>query len=205
MSWADLADMENVQVLDGGSRVIQAGVLESAPSQAEVSSPGQVSQQVTLLLPSGERLNPPLRLMVDGSELRVVGTQAAPFPDAPSLVTCERINPNLPDEVTITEETGSAVLDVDTGLYVTPASPIWSGAAHVVSGVPGVVEAGGEDAPLDKVTITVPLSAPYGDGFRMQVTSSRAPGLQGAAFKLSGEVLDSTASLRRMVGYRQGA
>lgn len=204
MSWADLADMEPAQILGVVPREVQVGVSEHQPSQTTTDSPGQTSQRVMLLVPSGERLDPPLRVVVRGAELRVMGTQSAPFVGAPSLVTCERVNPDLPDEVSLIEVTGPPVLDVVSGLYVAATATLWSGPAHVVSGVPSTVDAAGEDAPLDRVTATLPLAAPYKAGLSVDVTTSRTPGMVGAIFKLSGEVLDSGASLRRVIGYRQG-
>jgi len=204
VSWADLVELEDAQILGDVPRTVQVGVSEHAPTQTTADSPGRTTQSVMLMVVDGERLDPPLRLLVRGSELRVLGTQVAPFTDGPSLVTCERVNPDLPDEVVVVEETGPAVLDVTDAVYVTPTATLWAGAAHIVSGVPSVVDSGGEDMPLDKVTITMPQDAPYREGLRVDVTTSRTPGLVGASFKLSGEILDSATTLRRVVGYRPG-
>lgn len=206
MSWSDLAEfLEEISTVETVPRLLQVGVSEARPSEAQQGIPGQTSQRVSLMIPSGDLLDPPLRLVVRGREVRVIGTQAPPFMGAPSLVTCERVNPDLPDEVTITEATGPPVLDVETGLYVAPVATLWSGPAYVTSGVPATVDVSGEVSPLDKVTIVIPPVAPYRADLRVEVTISRAPGLVGARFKLSGEVLDSGAALRRVVGYRQGA
>ena len=204
MSWSDLAEfLEDAVTVETAPRTLSVGVSEQRPTQAQ-GQPGQVSQRVLLMIPSGDLLDPPLRLVVRGRELRVIGTQAPPFMDAPSLVTCERVSADLPDEVSIIEESGTPIFDVSTGEYVASVTILWTGPAHVVSGLPSTVDSAGEDSPLDKVTITLPLAAPYVDDLRVEVSASRVPGLVGANFRLSGEVLDSGASLRRVIGYRQG-
>lgn len=204
MNWLASIPLEPVETLNPGTPLaLRAGVAEAAPSQS-MEVDGETRQRITLMLPSGEYLAPPMRLMVRGDMVRVLGTQRAAFKGAPSLVTCERVNPDLPDEVSLIEVTGPPVLDVTSGLYVAATVTLWSGPAHVVSGVPATVDAAGEDAPLDRVTVTLPMAAPYRAGLSVDVTTSRTPGLVGATFKLSGEVLDSGASLRRVIGYRQG-
>ena len=43
-----------------------------------------------------------------------------------------------------------------------------------------------------------------GEGLRVRVTDARTPGMAGDDFTISGEVLESTAALRRVVAYRSG-
>lgn len=177
-------------------------VSEHAPS-ASLSTSGQTTQRVKLLLFSGVRVDPPTRLELRGGDLRVIGTQVAPFPALPSIITCERINPDLPDDVIILD-LGDGTLNDETGRLEVSESPLWSGAAHISSGVPATVEAAGESAPLDKVTVTLPLDAPIREGVAIRVTQSRTPGIPGDDFIVSGEVLDSSGSLRRVIAYRSG-
>lgn len=181
---------------------LQVAIAELAPSQT-VEAGGQTNQSVSLLLPSRERLVPPVRLLVRGDELRVLGTQIPAFPSAPAVVTCERVNPDLSDAVLIVAP-GQKVLDDETGRFIETEEQLWSGMAHISSGTPATVEAAGEGAPLDKVTITLPLDAPAREGLRVRPVSSRTPGVMGGDFGISGEVLDSSASLRKVVGYRLG-
>lgn len=201
--WLSSIPTEQATVADSDPLVtLQVAVAELAPSQT-MEAGGQTSQNVALLLPSRERLDPPTRLLLRDSELRVLGTQIPPWSDAPAVVTCERVNPDLPDLVTVLDVTGRA-LDDETGRYVDIKTTLWSGSAHIVSGLPATVEAAGESAPLDKVTITLPLDAPYREGLRVHVDSARTPGVSGGDFGMSGEVLDSSAALRRVIGYRLG-
>lgn len=201
MNWGEAAGAESVEIVGGGT--MRAGVLEGDP-RAAVGKPGQTAQRVQLLALDGRRLDPPARLVVRGSVVRVLGTQVPPWPGEPSIVTCERVNPNLPDRVRLVS-VGARTLDPVTALYTEVTTQVWTGDAHVVSGVPSTVDLEGEDAPLDRVTVTVPLSAPYAEGLRVEVTDSRVPGLTGRHFTASGEVLDSDAALRRFVAYRPGA
>ena len=181
---------------------VQVAVSEHAPTVAGDRG-GQTVQRVKLLLYSGERLSPPMRLLLRGAELRIIGTQAPPFGGLPAIVTCERVNPDLPDRVTIVE-LGPQVLNETTGRLEATETTRWSGAAHIASGVPTMVESAGEDAPLDRVTVTLPLDAPAAEGLRVRVTDARTPGMAGDDFTISGEVLESTAALRRVVAYRSG-
>lgn len=199
MMWLSPVDLEPVTVVDDGT-VLQMGVSEHAPS-SQAGTPGQTMQRFQLLLPTRERLTPPTRLQVRGLELRVLGTQVAPWPDAPSIVTCELVNPDLPDDAQLIR-TGDEVLDDTTGRFIAAETVLWSGGVHINSGVPATVEAAGVDAPLDKVTITMPLIAPYEAGLIVRVTSGRTPGVGGVDYRISGEVLDSSAALRRVVAYR---
>ena len=194
------ATLEAVVIVNGAT--IQAAVMESAPSAAE-GDPGQTTQKVTLLLPDGSRLDPPVRVEARGAELRVLGTQTPPWPGAPSLVTCERVNLDLPDAVTI-RNPGARVLNTATGRFDATPATLWSGMGNVVSGVPATITAEGETAPLDRVTITLPLAAPYAENLEAVVTAARTPALSGAVFRLSGEVVDSTSMARRVIGYRLG-
>lgn len=186
----------------GSSTVLDVAVAEASPSEARETG-GELTQRISLLVPSRARLLPPARIVVRGDEMRVLGTQISPWPDAPSVVTCERINPDLPDDVTVLEVTGEALND-ETGRIEQTTAPLWSGAAHITSGVPATVEAAGEDAPLEKVTITLPLAAPVKEGYRVRVVTARTPGVTGDDFEISGELLDSSGVLRRVVGYRLG-
>ena len=136
--------------------------------------------------------------------MRVLGTQAPPWPGEPSLVSCELVNLDLPDSVQIMDP-GARVLDPVTGRFTEATSePLWSGAAHVESGVPPTLDVAGEVTPADRVTITLPVEAPYAAGRVLHVVTARTPGLASARFTLSGEVLDSSAGLRRVIGHRLG-
>lgn len=205
MTWLSSIPLEPAVVVGSNPLVtLSVGVAELTPSEASERDSGQTRQSVALMLPTRARLDPPTRLLVRGDELRVLGTQVGAFPDAPSVVTCERVNPNLPDRVRLVS-VGARTLDPVTALYTEVTTQVWTGDAHVVSGVPSTVDLEGEDAPLDRVTVTVPLSAPYAEGLRVEVTDSRVPGLVGRHFTASGEVLDSDAALRRFIAYRPGA
>lgn len=190
--------LETVTVDDGSTFL--AGVAEDVPAQNEMT--GWTTQRVTLMSQDAVVLDPPTRVEVRGQGMRVLGTQLSPFTTW-SLINCERVNLDLPDTV----EIGAAVarvMDPVTGLFPDGFTVAWSGSAHIVSGVPETVDMAGEDAPRDRVTITLPLDAPYATGLEVRVTESRTPGLTGAVFTLSGEVLDSTADARRVIGYRPG-
>ena len=200
MAWAG-AILEDVAVVDGAT--IQAAVMEDAPQEV-AGTPGETVQRVTLLLPDGSRLSPPTRVLVRGAEVRVLGTQTPPWPGAPSLVACERVNLDLPDALSVVDP-GTRTLDQETGRYAATAATLWSGYGHVSSGTPATVNTEGESAPLDRVTIALPLGASYSAGLEVHVSESRTPGLSGAVFRLSGEVLDSTAAVRRVIGYRPGS
>lgn len=195
-------DLEDVTVV-GEDRVIRASVSESRPSGRQAER-GSSSQRITLLIPTGEHLAPPTRLTVRGRVVRVVGTQAPPFAAEPSLVTCELVTLDLPDTVQIVAP-GARVLDKATGRFVTASTVEWTGAAHVASGLPSAVDVAGEESTLDKVTITLPLDAPSTNDREVHVVTARTPALVGAVFRVSGEVLDSSADARRVIGYRQGA
>lgn len=201
MTWAGLADVEPITLV-GSGLVLHMGVSEHAPT-SQAATDGQTMQRFKLLSLDGERLVPPARVVVRDSEMRVLGTQAPPWAGAPSIVTCELVNPDLPDDVSIL---GPASKDLDdvTGRFTDNDTARWSGAAHVVTGVPATVESAGVDTPLDKATITLPLEAPYAEGLRVRIVTSRTPGVPGRDFVMSGEVLDSSASLRRVVCYRSG-
>ena len=193
-------NLETVSVVGGGSFL--AAISERAPSAQ--SAGGATAQRVMLLVPSGERLAPPALLEARGVRLRVLGTQAPPWPGEPSLVSCELVNPDLPDSVQIVDP-GARVLDPATGRFTEAASgPLWSGMAHVESGVPPTLDVAGEVTPADRVTITLPVEAPYAAGRVLHVVTARTPGLASARFALSGEVLDSSAGLRRVIGHRLG-
>ena len=192
--------LEDVEVL-GEGRIVSAAVSERRPTPTVMG--GTIPQRFQLLLPSGERLDPPVRVAVRGLMLRVLGTQAPPFAGEPSLVTCERALLDLPDTVNIVAP-GTRAMNTATGRFAEGGTAPWSGAAHVASGAPAAIDVAGEDAPLDRVTVTLPLDAPYAAGHEVHVASSRTPGLSGAVFRLSGEVLDSTADARRVIGYRLG-
>lgn len=193
-------ELEEVEIL-GEDRMISAAVSERRPTPTATG--GTIPQRVMLLVPTGDRLTPPTRVRVRGAVLRVLGTQVSPFALEPSLVTCERANLDLPDEVDIVGP-GAKTLDETTGRFTQADTLLWSGQAHVVSGTPPTLDVGGEDAPLDRVTITLPLEAPYTVGHHVVVTTARTPGLAGARFALSGEALDSAADVRRVIGYRPG-
>lgn len=201
--WSEIAGLEPVTVLGVEPVEMQAGVLEGDPRET-VGRAGQTSQRVQLLVPSGARLDPPARLLVRGVELRVLGTKVPPWPGEPSIVACERVNVNLPDLLQLVS-VGERELDPVSAQYVEVETVEWEGFGHVVSGVPPTVDLAGEDAPLDRVTVSVPLSAPYAAGLRVKVAQSRTPGLSGRYFTASGEVLDSDAELRRFVAYRPGS
>lgn len=195
-------DLEVVEVL-GEGRTVLASVSEHRPSQSAVGAPGQTLQRVMLLLPSGERLQPPVRIVARGLTMRVLGSQVGPVSGEPSIVTCELVNLDLPDSVQVSLP-GARALDKATGRFVQSSAPLWAGEAHISSSAPAVADVAGEEAPVDRVTITLPLDAPYAAGHEVFVTATRAPGLGGAVFRLSGEVLDSTAATRRVIGYRPG-
>lgn len=199
MTWLDPVLSETVTRGDGTP--LSALVSEHAPS-AQAGSTGQTMQRIKLLVSGALSLLPPERITVRGVEVRVLGTQAPPMPGEAAIVTCERVNPDLPDDIKIIrlEEAGS--LDDETGRFAPVEEELWEGAAHVVSGVPATVESAGADAPLDKVTVTTPLSAPYAAGLHIRIATTRTPGIPGADFVMSGEVLDSTADLRRVIAYR---
>ena len=184
------------------AETLGVAVSEHAPTVTGDTG-GQTAQRIKLLLPSGERLDPPLRLLLRGSELRVIGTQAPPLPGLPSIVTCERVNADLPDSIQIVE-LGDKILNEETGRLEATETVHWAGFAHIASGVPATVQAAGEDAPLDKVTITLPLAATVREGLKVRVVEARTPGIAGDDFTMSGEVLDSTGALRRVIAYRLG-
>lgn len=205
MTWLGSIPLEPAVVVGSDPLVtMRVGVAELTPSEVSQRDTGQTRQSVSLLLPTRERLDPPTRLMVRGKELRVLGTQVGAWPTAPSVVTCERVNANLPDLLRIVS-VGDRVLDPETARYTETETTLWEGAGHVVSGIPSTVDLAGEDAPLDRVTVTVPLAAPYAVGLRLEVVEARTPGLTGRHFTASGEVLDSDAELRRFIAYRPGA
>ena len=110
---------------------VQVAVSEHAPTVAGDRG-GQTVQRVKLLLYSGERLSPPMRLLLRGAELRIIGTQVPPFGGLPAIVTCERINPDLPDLVIIIE-VGEQVLNESTGRLEAAETPRWSGATSVMT------------------------------------------------------------------------
>lgn len=190
---------EPVQVV-GSDVVLQLGVSERAPQQAQ--SGGQTVQRLQLLSPAGTRIAPPARLVVRGREVRVLGVQSPPYPGGMSLITVEQVNPDLPDGITILQIDGEA-LDDATGLLVRGGTELWQGPGHVGSGEPATADAGGVAEPVDKITLTVPLEAPYRKNLVVRVVG-RTPGMAGHDWVMSGEVLDSSASLRKIVCYRYG-
>lgn len=193
---------EEVSGVHGLAGSFMALVSERAPSAA-TGRGGETVQVVKLLVPDGRRIDPPARLLVRGAEVRVLGTQAPPVPGGESLVTCERVNPDLPDDGSLVRA-GAPVLDDGTGRLVVVETVLWSGPVHVASGVPSAVEAGGESGPLDKVTVTLPMSAPVANGDVLRVTLSRNPAVAAGDYRVEGEVLDSSSALRRVVAYRLG-
>lgn len=190
---------EPVQVV-GTDEILQLGVSERAPRQAQTG--GQTTQRLQLLAPDGLRLLPPVRLLVRGCEVRVLGAQSPPYPGGMSLITVEQVNPDLPDGITILQVDGESLND-STGLLTRAESVLWQGAGHVSSGEPAAAEVGGVTEPVDKATLTVPLAAPCIKGLVVRV-DGRTPGTAGHDWVMSGEVLDSSASLRRIVCYRYG-
>lgn len=197
-----VAALETVQILGAEPREILAGVTDGSPAQTK-SLPGQTDQVVTLLVNPDEQLWPPARVRVRGRECRVLGSQSVPWAGVGALITCEQVNPDLPDLVRISRRTKDE-LDVSTGRIQHVDEPVWSGPAHIVTGVPWVVESGGEETALDKATITLPNEAPYESGFVLRVTDARTPALVDVELTLMGEVLDSASDLYRVVGYRKG-
>ena len=198
MTW-DLAPAYLTATVMGGAGSYQVGVYERPPERSATEG-ATVTQPVRLLLPSGEVLAPPLRLMVDGMQLRVLGTQMAPIPGAPSLVSCVLVNPNLPDSGHLIRM-GDPVDNPATNTLDRAETVIWSGDVHVSSGLPASVVTAGESLPLDKATIGLPITAPYEADLLLRVTSSTQPAVLGD-YKLSGELLDSDATVRRVIGYR---
>jgi hypothetical protein len=196
VSW--VGEVESVRVVGGDT--FHAAVSERAVSE-QAGRPGETGQRVMLAVYPARRIDPPTRLVVRGREVRVLGTQMPPWPDEPALVNCVVATPALPDDAVITDAP-SDVLDVATGRLGVEGAVRWSGAVHVSSPAPATVEAAGEDAPLNRAVITLPLDAVYAPDMVLRVTGSRAPALIGARFVLSGELLDSDGEVRRIVGYR---
>lgn len=200
MTWADPTLLETVTVVGPGTP-LAAMVSERAPGRRD-DDHGQTGQTISLLLPSGEQLDPPMRLLVRGRELRVLGTQQPPMPGEPSLVTCERVNLDLPDEVRVGTRTRGELNRV-TNKYDWIFTQLWSGPANVEGAAPTLRDVGGERAPVDRVEIALPLDAAVRSGLVVEVLSARHPSLAGARYAMAGEVDSSTSALRRVVAYRQ--
>lgn len=196
-----VAALEEVVILGGAqARTILAGVAEESPAQTR-SLPGQTDQVVTLLVNPDEQLWPPTRVSVRGRECRVLGRQSVPWAGVGALVTCVRVNPDLPDWAEVVRRTESA-LGIDGRLSAVDES-LWAGPVHIVTELPWVVDSGGAEATVDKATVALPLDAPYEPGLVLKVTESRALPA-GVELTLMGQSLDSTADLRRVAGYRRG-
>lgn len=190
-------DLELIRDAVTGAQ-FRAAVNESRPRELR----GRTEQRVTLLLPGRTRLNPPTRLILpDGENVRVLGSQLGPSWDQTTLVTCTRVNPDLPDEVTISEA-GERKLDVDTNRMVESLTELWRGEANINGDDPRVVDAAGERAPLDEVAITLPLGAPVKPGLIINVVSARHPSVLGARYRMAGEVDSSISDLRQVIAHR---
>lgn len=179
-----------------------AGVSESRPSEA-AGFPGQTTQRIMLLLPGEARLQPPTRLRVRGLVVRVLGTQMPPEPGGGTLVTCQLVNPDLPDIIMIFRK--DTTFDRVTNKNVVVEVPIWTGDAHLISGDPRVGAVGGELAPASDVTVTIPghVTADLDDAW-LRVTSAVAPALRGLELKIAGEITDSTSPFRRLIARGKG-
>lgn len=197
MTWPGL-DLELIQVVGGGE--LRGGVSEAPPAMSR-DLPGRTLQRVTLLLPDEARLTPPARVIVRGMEMRILGTQMPPEPGAGSLVTCELVNPDLPDLIAIGSlERGE--YDSETGTYPDIFTKAWEGPANIEGGTPAVIDSGGERAPLDRVEISLPLAAPVTVGCIVKVLYARHPSVAGGVYTTAGEVDSSTSSLRTVIAYR---
>lgn len=174
-----------------------AEIHEDAPTDEE----GETKQRVTILLDQQRRLSPPTRLRLpDGAEVRVLGSQIGPRWDPTTLVTCERVNADLPDAVELHRCT-ETFDEVKNQIGVT-TELLWSGSAHIIGPDPQIIETAGERAPLDRVQVKLPLGAPIADGLLLHVVGSRHPSLSDASYQLAGEVDSSTAALRTVRAYR---
>ena len=200
MTWPGL-HLEAVEDIGSGA-TLRVGVSEVRPGQTGDQA-GQSVQRVMLLLPSGERLTPPTRLRVRGLVMRVLGTQVPPIPGEGSLVTCELVNPDLPDAVHIYRPT--TAFDRASNRNATVETPIWTGEAHLKSGDPRMGVVGGEPAPPSAVTVSLPRDmAADLDGAWLRVVDTSQPGLVGVPLKIAGDVTDSTSSLRVIVCHVRG-
>lgn len=95
-------------------------------------------------------------------------------------------------------------MNTATGRFAEGGTALWSAAAMSLLARLPLSDVAGEDAPLDRVTaVTLPLDAPYAAGHE-GACRVVAHLMSGAVFRLSGEVLDSTADARRVIGYRLG-
>lgn len=202
MMW-DIADGLEVAEIVGTDRTLMVAVAER-PASTAVGRSGVTEQRVELLLPEAERIVPPARLLVRDLELRVLGTQMPPWQDAPALITCQLVNPDLPDDVTFYRVVSE--FDPEANRHVDEESAVWSGACHVASGDPRLIDTAGELAPLERVTITciTPVVGVDLTGLWARVTHAVNPAVAGD-YKLVGEALDSTSRLRRFVAERKGA
>ena len=201
MIWPGLS-MEPVEDLTSGI-TFDAAVSESSRASQVAGRPGQTAQRITLLLPGEARLAPPTRLRLRGYVVRVLGTQMPPEPGAGALVSCELVNPDLPDVITLYREESS--FDREANRSITVEHEIWAGEAHLSSGQPRVGDVGGELAPASEVIVTIPghVAADL-DGAWLRVDSAVAPSLRGLVLKIAGEVVDSTSSLRRLIARGKG-
>ena len=197
-----MMDMQQLVDVTTGVRFV-GDIHEHRPQDgARAADRGQTTQRVTLLLPNTQRLNPPTRLRLpDGTEVRVLGSQLGPSWDSTTLVTCERVNPDLPDEVSI-GSLSRGQFDADTNKHAEVFSEHWRGEANITGTDPGVVDSAGERAPLDEVTITLPLTATVEPDLIVEVLASRHPSVRGYRYRMGGEIDSSTADLRRVIAYR---
>lgn len=199
--WGEIAGTEPAQIV-GTEDALEVGVLEGDPRET-AGKPGQTSQRVQLLIPDARRLDPPMRLMVRGVEVRVLGSKMPPWPGEPSITICERVNPDFPDELVLYRVTEA--FDPETNRTEQAETEVWTGSGHVASGDPRLVETAEERAPLDRVVITcnTGLTGVELDDLWARVTHSVNPAVTGV-YKLTGESLDSSSRQRRFVAERKG-
>lgn len=190
--------LETAEVVGSPDVTYAVAVSESAPT-AQVGRSGEVAQRVTLLLPDAKRLTPPMRLRVRGLDLRVRATQMPPWPGEPALVTCELVNPDLPDEAVVF--TIAKGFNPEDNTVARAETSLWTGAVAIDASDPRLAVTAGELAPVGRATINtdMPASVDLNDAW-LRILASPTPALVGTTYKLVGETSDSSTSMRRVIG-----